>query len=125
MEDSIEYLDDLNASKCGSCPINFVYWKVNGFPLSNSGQTFLISMLLSKVQKKNPNQGSRLQHCGPFLETVNANASCFDPMDYAVTDDNNTKITISILDTSIPRFHFQFPPCRDTTTTTNYTGYDM
>ncbi|MFN8317826.1 MAG: S8 family serine peptidase [Saprospiraceae bacterium] len=128
MEDSIEmYLDDLNASKVWQLPNKLCLWKVNGFPFtSNSGQTYfdIHAVIQSSKRKTQIKEADYNIAWTVSPETVNANASCFDPMDYAVTDDNNTKITISILDTgispsisssSMPGYNYDL---------TNYTGYD-
>jgi subtilisin family serine protease len=128
MEDSIEiYLEDLNATKVWQMPNKLCLWKVNGFPfVSNSGQTYfdIHAVIQSSKRKTQIKEADYNIAWTVSPEAVDVNASCFNPMDYAIADDNNTKITISILDTgisptiassSIPGYNFDI---------TNYTGYD-
>lgn len=128
LEDSLEiYLEDLNATKVWQLPNKLCLWKVNGFPFtSNSGQTYfdIHAVIQSSKRKTQIKEADYNIAWNISPENIDPNAPCFVPADYSITDDNNTNITVSILDTGIS------PTINSSSTSgfnynfTTYTGYD-
>ncbi len=100
-----EYLEDLNSNevwKDGN--LHLALWEINSFPftLGNGAVVLNINDVIRQTVRKTKISEATFNILSAADDITNSAAgSCFDPLDFSISQDNKKDITICIIDTGI------------------------